>query len=245
MTTTHTPGTLVQDPRRAALRSTVVLKYVMAVTGFIMIGYLVAHMYGNLKAFQGQETFDHYADHIRTIGEPILPHKGFLWIARVVLLGAVFGHAYAAVKLWKRDRAAAAVRGASRYQTTQNKKGVQRSYASFTLRWGGVTLALFIVFHLLNLSANDTIHPGGESGSPYVRLVNSFNEWWVVVVYTIAMLSLGLHIRHGFWSASTTLGANTSPVRRRNLNIIATGLALLLTIGFLIVPYGVLLGVID
>jgi succinate dehydrogenase / fumarate reductase cytochrome b subunit len=235
----------VQDPRKAAQRSTVALKYLMAVTGFIMIGYLLAHMYGNLKAFSGLESFDGYAEHIREIGEPILPEKGFLWIARVVLLGAVLGHAYAAVKLWKRDRAAATVRGASRYQTNQNRRGVQRSYASFTLRWGGVVIALFIVYHLLHLSANNTIHPGGESESPYVRLVNGFDIWWVVASYTVAMLALGFHIRHGIWSAATTLGANTSPTRRRNLNLLATGIALVITVGFLTVPYAVLLGGIE
>lgn len=245
MTTTHVPGTLVKDPKRAAQRSTVALKYLMAVTGFLMIGYLLAHMYGNLKAFQGQEAFDSYAQHIREIGEPILPEKGFLWIARVVLLGAVFGHAYAAVKLWKRDRAAASVRGATRYRTTQAKKGIQRSYASFTLRWGGIVVALFIVYHLLHLSANNTIAPGGESESEYQRLVNGFEIWWVVASYTVALLALGFHIRHGIWSAATTLGANTSPARRRNLNLAAVVTSLVIVVGFLLVPFSVLFGVID
>lgn len=245
MTSTHTPGTLVKDPRRAALRSTVVMKYVMAVTGFIMIAFLVAHMYGNFKVFGGQTKFDSYAEHLRELGEPILPRGGFLWISRTGLLAAVLLHAWSAVYLWKRDRAAATVRGASRYETTQNKKGVQRSYASFTLRWGGIVLATFIVYHLLHLSANNTFHPGGESDSPYIRLVNGFNEWYVVVGYTVAMLALGLHIRHGVWSAATTLGGNRSPVRRRNLNLGATLLALILTIGFLLPAYAVLFGWVD
>lgn len=245
MTTTHTPGTLVQDPRRAALRSTVVMKFVMAATGLFMIAFLVAHMYGNFKVFGGQTTFDAYAEHLRTLGEPILPRGGFLWISRTGLSAAVLLHAYSAVYLWKRDRAAATVRGTSRYETSQNRTGVQRSYASFTLRWGGIVLIAFIVFHLLSLSSNNTIHPGGASDSPYIRLVNGFNQWPVVVGYTIAMLALGLHIRHGFWSAATTLGGNRSPARRRNLNLGATILALILTIGFLLPAYAVVFGWVD
>lgn len=247
MTLTHTPGTLVSDPRGAARRSTVALKYVMAVTGLLMIAYLLGHMYGNLKAFSGMESFDGYAHHLRTFGEPILPEKGFLWASRVTMLVAVLGHIYAAVKLWRRDRVAAGHtgRGNGRYESKQNRRGIQRSYASFTLRWGGVVLALFIVYHLLHLSANNTFHPGGASSSPYVRLVNGFEIWWVVAVYTVAQIALGLHIRHGVWSAATTLGANTGPARRRTLTLTATALALLITIGFLAVPYAVLLGGID
>ena len=75
----------------------------MAVSGIVLIGYLLAHMYGNLKVFAGQAAFDEYAHHLRTIGEPVLPHEGLLWVIRVVLLVAVVAHAYAAFKLWKRN----------------------------------------------------------------------------------------------------------------------------------------------
>ena len=82
------------------------MKAMMAVSGLIMIGYLLAHMYGNLKVFAGQEAFDDYAHHLRTLGEPILPYGGALWIIRVVLLVAIVAHVYSAVVLWKRDRRA-------------------------------------------------------------------------------------------------------------------------------------------
>ncbi|MET0694486.1 MAG: succinate dehydrogenase, partial [Propionibacteriaceae bacterium] len=145
-------------PARQAARSTVALKALMAVSGLIMIGYLLAHMYGNLKVFAGQASFDGYAHHLRTLGEPILPHTGLLWIIRVVLLAAIIAHFYAALTLWSRARKARG--GSKRYQTTKNKRGVQRSYASFTLRWGGVVILLFVIFHLLHFTWN-TIHPGG------------------------------------------------------------------------------------
>jgi len=109
------------------------------------------------------------------------------------------------------------------------------------MRWGGVTLGLFIIYHLLNLTTN-TIHPGGASSSPYERVVNSFQIWWVTLSYLIAMIALGFHIRHGFWSAFATLGANTSLRRRRHLNVAATAIALVITIGFLIPPFSILFG---
>ena len=122
----------------------------MAVSGIVLIGYLLAHMYGNLKVFAGQAAFDEYAHHLRTIGEPILPHEGLLWVIRVVLLVAVVAHAYAAVKLWRRNHHGRG--GAKRYHSAKAARGVQRSYSSFTLRWGGIIIALFVVFHLLNFT---------------------------------------------------------------------------------------------
>ncbi len=134
----------------------------MAVSGLIMIGYLIAHMYGNLKVFAGEEAFNSYAHHLRTLGEPILPYAGALWIIRVVLIVSVLVHAYAAFRLWARANHARG--GGKRYQTTKTRLGVQRTYASFTLRWGGVIILLFVVYHLLHLTWN-TIHPGAPRPS--------------------------------------------------------------------------------
>ena len=229
--------------RRAAiaLRSTVALKAAMAVSGLVMMAYLVVHMYGNLKVFSGQAAFDGYALHLRTIGEPFLPYAGALWVVRVVLLLSVLVHIYAAITVWRRARGATWGRGGGRYQSRKSPRGVQRTYASFTLRWGGVVIALFIVYHLLHLTSN-TIHPGGASESPYVRVVHGFGLWWVVASYTIALLALGLHIRHGLWSALADLGANTSVARRRNLNVAATTIATVIIVGFLMPPFAILFG---
>lgn len=213
----------------------------MAVSGLIMLGYLLLHMYGNLKLFSGQQAFDDYAHHLRIIGEPMLPHEGLLWIVRVVLLASVIGHTYAAVVLWRRANVARG--GSRRYHTSRNKTGVQRSYASFTLRWGGVIIALFVVYHLLHLTAN-VVAPGGAADSPYERVVNGFQIWWVVLSYTIAMIAVGLHIRHGTWSALTTLGANTGPVARRRLNLLAYVVSIAITVGFLLPPFSILLGLV-
>ena len=99
-------ATTTLSPTQRAVRTTVALKALMAVSGLILIGYLLAHMYGNLKVFAGQQSFDDYAHHLRTLGEPILPYEGLLWIIRVVLLAAVLGHGWAAFKLWARARQA-------------------------------------------------------------------------------------------------------------------------------------------
>ena len=109
------------------------------------------------------------------------------------------------------------------------------------MRWGGVTLALFIIFHLLHLTTN-TLSPGGASSSPYLRVVNGFQLWWVTLFYVLALIALGFHIRHGFWSAFATLGANTSVRRRQHLNVAATTIALVITLGFLAPPLSILFG---
>ncbi len=228
-------------PAQKAARSTVAVKALMAVSGLILIGYLLAHMYGNLKVFAGADSFNTYAHHLRTLGEPILPHTGLLWIIRVVLLAAVLAHAASALSLWARAQKARG--GASRYQTKRARGGVQRTYASFTLRWGGVIILLFVVYHLLHFTFG-VIHPGGAAPEPYERVVNGFQIWWVVLSYTIAMIAVGFHLRHGTWSALTTLGANTSSIARRRLNLLAYAVAGIVTLGFLLPPFAILFGLV-
>jgi len=232
--------------RVAPVSSTVAQKAAMAVSGLILVLYLLAHMYGNLKLFSGQQAFDDYSHHLRELGEPLLPHTGALWIIRVVLLAAVLVHIAAAYSLWRRASKARTAQGATggrRYHTKHNKLGVQRSYASFTMRWGGVIIVLFVIYHLLHLTWN-VISPGGASESPYQRTVEGFEIWWVVLSYTIAMIAVGLHLRHGIFSATQTLGYNTGR-RQRNLNRMATALALIITVGFLIPPFSVLFGLVN
>lgn len=225
------------------MRSTVMLKAVMAITGLLMVVFLLVHMYGNLHIFAGQEAFDEYAEGFRTLFEPFVPYAGVLWIIRVTLLSAVVLHAYSAATLWKRARAATGGQGGSRYESKQARTGVQRSYASFTMRWGGVTLGLFIIYHLLHLTTN-TIAPGGASSSPYERVVNGFEIWWVTLFYLVAVIALGFHIWHGFWSAFATLGLNSSVKRRQFLNAAATVIALVIALGFMGPPLAILFGLV-
>ncbi len=225
-------------------RTSIVLKSAMAVTGLILVGFLIAHMYGNLKVFSGQSAFDEYAKHLRELGEPMLPYGGVLWVMRIVLLSAILVHAASAVALWRRNRHATGGKGASRYASSKAPRGVQRSYASFTLRWGGVIIALFVVYHILHLTTN-TIAPGGATDSPFQRMVNGFEIWWVVASYTIALIALGFHLRHGLWSAFASLGLNRSAKIRRNLNILAITLTAVIIGGFLIPPFAIFFGVVS
>ncbi len=212
----------------------------MAVSGLILIGYLLAHMYGNLKLFAGPEAFNDYAHHLRTLGQPILPYGGALWIIRVILIVSVLGHMYAAFGLWSRAHWA---RGGTRRYHSNRSSRVQRSYSSYTLRWGGIVILLFVIYHLLHLTWN-VVHPGGAAPDPYDRVVNGFQIWWVVLAYTVALIAVGLHVRHGTWSALTTLGANTSSLARRRLNVLAYVVSGVLLVGFLLPPFAVLFGLV-
>jgi succinate dehydrogenase / fumarate reductase cytochrome b subunit len=214
----------------------------MAVTGLILIGYLLAHMYGNLKIFAGAAAFNEYAHHLRALGEPLLPHTGALWIIRVVLIVSVLAHMYAAFNLWSRAHKARG--GTRRYHSNKSRTGVQRTYASFTLRWGGIVILLFVIYHLMHLTWN-IIHPGGAAAEPYDRVVNGFQIWSVVLAYTIAMIAVGFHVRHGTWSALTSLGANTSSLARRRLNVLAYAVAGVVTVGFLLPPFAILSGFVS
>lgn len=224
-----------------AVQSSAAMHVIMAVAGLVMALFLLLHMFGNLKVFSGQTEFDAYAAYLRSMGTPILPHGGALWILRVVLLVSIALHLYAAAVLWRRASLATGGLGASRYHSAKNRRGVQRSYASFTMRWGGIVIGLFIVYHLLHLTVN-WIAPGGASASPYQRLVNGFSIWWVTAWYLIALVALGLHLQHGIWSALAALGTNTSPHRRRRLHQLALLSVILIIGGFLAPPVSILAG---
>ena len=225
--------------RSALLRTTVGLKIAMALSGLVMLGYLVVHAYGNLKFFQGPRQFDQYLEGLRELFYPYLPHGGLLWIVRVLLIGSLVVHGYCAVALWRRNRTAAGYSGRRRYQSKQHRAGIQRSYASFTMRWGGVVLLLFIIGHVSQMLPN-WLHPGGRSDSKYERVVQGFDIWWVVLLYTIGLLALGLHLWHGFWSALTTLGQNRGATRKESaITAASAALSVGLIGAFLSVPYAV------
>ena len=216
--------------------SSVGKKTVMAVSGLIMLLYLIAHMIGNLKIFFGPEELNHYAHWLRTVGEPFMHYEWTLWLIRVVLVVAVVAHAVSAYQLSRRDIKA-------RSTKYVNKKA-GKSFATRTMRWGGIILALFIVWHILDLTTG-TVHPGGyEHLHPYQNIIDTFSTWYGNVIYIVAVVALGFHVRHGLWSAAQTLGAGKA-TRDRALKIIANGVALVLTAGFVVVPVAVMTGVVS
>ncbi|MGE9694750.1 MULTISPECIES: succinate dehydrogenase [unclassified Streptomyces] len=231
------PGTDRRPSRtRLIWDSSVGKKTVMAVSGLLMLLYLIAHMYGNLKIFFGPGTFDEYAHWLRTLGEPFMHYEWTLWVVRVVLVVAVVAHAVSAYQLSRRDQKARPVKYAHPRR--------RASYATHTMRYGGIILALFIVWHILDLTTG-TVHSGGfQNGHPYANVVDTFSTWYGNVIYLVAMLALGLHIQHGFYSAAQTLGVG-SRSRDLVLKTLANVLAVVITLGFIAVPVGVMTGLVD
>ena len=206
----------------------------MAVTGLLLLLFVTAHMLSNLKAFISPASLDHYAAWLRTLLDGALGHGGFLWIARAGLVVCVVLHATAAVQLARRARAARPVR-------YRHRPRVQGDYAARTMRWGGVILALFVVYHLLDLTAG-YLNPHGVPGEVYQNVVADFRLWYVTLFYTLAVVSLGFHIRHGLWSALQSLG--TTAAARHVWQLTATAYAVFITAGYLSVPFAVLTGLL-
>ncbi|HEX7716525.1 MAG TPA: succinate dehydrogenase cytochrome b subunit [Marmoricola sp.] len=220
-----------------ASRSTIFLKLTMAVSGLVFVAFVLLHMYGNLKAFAGHDAFNEYAEHLRTMGTPILPRSGALWIIRVVLVASLLVHVYCAMTLWARAKHARTVR----YQV---KKHTGAIFASRLMRWGGVTILLFLVWHLLNFTVGKVNVQGGATDDPYNLLVDTFDTWWLTLIYLVAMLALGAHLHHGTWSALQTLGLTSTARARARAKSLALVVALVVTVGFSLVPIFVLAGVI-
>ena len=215
----------------------------MAVTGIIFVLFVLAHMYGNLKLFAGEASFNEYSEGLRTLGEPELPRHGFLTIMEIVLGISVVLHVYSAILLWKRAKTA-------RPQRYQVFRPVQQSLSSKWMRWGGVFLALFIIWHLLEFTlVRINVGSGGQADAitqnPYRLVVHTFDTWWMTIIYLIAMFALFMHLNHGIWSASQTLGWTSTPAARVKAKTVAMVIALIVSIGFSICPFFVLVGVID
>ncbi len=221
---------------KAAKTNSVFKKVVMAVSGIVMLLYLVAHVVGNLKVFAGREAFNSYSEWIRTVGDPAVPHQTVLTIVRIVLLVAVVAHFWAAVSLWRQAKHA-------RPQGYVTKKAVAQSYASRTMRWGGVIVGLFIVYHILDLTVG-VANPAGTGTTPYDRLVAGFSNPFVTAFYVLALVLLGMHLRHGIWSATQTLGQSNKR-RERTVQAFATVFSTALIAAFLLVPFSVLFGLVD
>jgi succinate dehydrogenase / fumarate reductase cytochrome b subunit len=221
----------------AALWSTMVgKKVVMAVTGIVLVGFVVAHMLGNLKIFLGAEAIDAYAAFLRTMGEPLFPYSVPQCVVRVVLLACVALHITAAVQLTRMNRAA-------RPQAYDTKHSIATTYAARTMRWSAVILVLFVVYHLLHLTAGVVSFQPGEFRdlSVYHNVVVGFSVWYVSLFYIVAMACLCLHLDHGGWSLLQTLGwnnARTTPA----LQGLSRGVALVVFLGFISVPVAVLAG---
>jgi succinate dehydrogenase / fumarate reductase cytochrome b subunit len=219
-------------------RSTIGKKAIMAVTGLVLVGFVIAHMAGNLQVFIGPKKMNDYAAFLQSLGE-------LLWIARLGLLAALILHVLMAWQLTQIKNAARPVGYARRQPQVSTA-------ASRSMRWGGVLLLVFIVFHILHFTTGtvfpaasrpDAMYPAYSHTNVYGNVISAFRNPLVSAFYVVSMLFLMLHLFHGAWSSMRTLGLSRPsqhPLHRR----ISTVIALVVWLGFTVIPVAVLLGVI-
>ena len=223
--------------RFIALWDTVIgKKVVMAVTGVVLILFVIAHMAGNIKIFSRPNEINAYSRFLREVGMPELGYGQLLWVVRIVLLAFVALHITAAIQLSRMSMAARPVG----YDT---KRNIETTFAARTMRWGGALLVAFIIFHLLHLTGGIVgFRPGQfKDLAVYQNVVAAFAVWPVAVFYIIAMGALCLHLSHGIWSMLQTLGWNTAR-NEAKLRALSRVIAIVVFAGFASVPVAVMAG---
>jgi len=232
-----TAATKAAPNRLLALWSGVIgKKLVMAVTGAVLILFVIMHMVGNLKIFSGPEEINAYSRFLREVGWPELGYGQLLWIVRSVLFVCVILNITAATQLTLINRRARPVEYESR-------KNVETTWGAVTMRWGGVLLAVFIVFHLFHFTGGLVgFQPGQfEHLMVYQNVVAGFSNVPIVLFYIIAMGALCLHLDHGIWSMLQTLGwVNLD--NTKSLRAVSRVVALIIFAGFISVPISALAG---
>jgi succinate dehydrogenase / fumarate reductase, cytochrome b subunit len=226
-------STAALNPQTGTLRfwqTTIGRKAIMAVTGFILFGFVIAHLLGNLQIYASPEQINHYAASLRTI-------PALLWGARITLLVAVILHIWSSFELWRLQRAARPV-------PYVKKANLHSTYASRTMMWSGPIVLAFVIFHLLHFTFG-VVHPGGpfEEGNVYNNVVTGFQFWPVSLFYIVAMALLCLHLYHGLWSMFQSLGFS-HPVYTPWVKLFAKIVALLIALGNISIPIAVLAGLL-
>ncbi len=206
----------------------------MAVTGLILFGFVAGHLAGNLKVFTGADKFNAYAEFLREVGAPLFGHGELLWVARIGLLIALFLHVLAALQL---------VLLARRARPVTYRRGVhlEDTFASRTMRSGGIVIFAFVIYHLMHLTWGNA-HPAFVAGDPYANLVRGFQSVGVSIGYIVAVSVVGLHIYHGIWSSLQTLGINQE--RHTRWRKASALIAALIVLGNVSIPVAVLTGVV-
>lgn len=224
------------------LQSTLGLKILMALTGVVLVGFVLIHMLGNLQIFipfdgqSGEAAIDTY-------GYLLKSNAAVLWGARFVLLGSVVGHIFAAVKLTNRSNSA-------RPRDYELRRWFSDSYAVRTMRWGGVIVLLFIIYHLLHFTVGvdaalftEVKHCSTETCFVRENVIRGFQQPFISVFYMIAQIALGLHLTHGVWSLFRTLGFTSQQWNARS-RVLAMVIGGLITLGNIAIPMSILMGII-
>jgi succinate dehydrogenase / fumarate reductase cytochrome b subunit len=220
-------------PHRVRLlwSSTIGKKYVVAITGLILAIWIVLHMLGNLKAIEGpgrgHPAVDTYGHWLRTAFSPVLPHDFLLWVVRIITISALLLHVTAITQLWLRNR-----RSKPRHLRARR---VRSTWSARTMYFTGPLILAFLIFHILHFTTL-TVHPSPMTeGAIYANLYGAFHLWWVVVLYVLAVLSLGFHVNHGLWSGAQTAGVD-NPDRNWFWRRLASTVTVLTVTGFVLVP---------
>jgi succinate dehydrogenase / fumarate reductase, cytochrome b subunit len=212
-------------------------KYFMAISGLVLMGYVFLHMAGNLKLYWGPEAMNEYADWLRIFGAPAIPDTSFLWVMRLVLLLAFVVHIHAAFALWRMNKRARPV------DYTSKRDYIAADFAARTMRWTGVIVLLFVIFHLADLTFGYA-NPAFDRHDVYGNVVASFQRVPVSLFYIVANLALGLHLYHGSWSLFQTLGIN-NPRFNHWRRYFAIAFAAVVAAGNISFPIAVMLGIVS
>jgi len=235
----------VRRSRFTLLTSSIGKKIAAAVSGSILLGFLLVHMLGNLKAFGGIQPgapdgrgglweIDEYARFLRSMGAPLVPRGALLWTLRIVLISALVTHVALVVDLARRNRGTRPLG----YARTNYAKA---SLTARTMMWSGMTVLVFLVLHLLHFTTGSLAGPTWDPSAVHAHLSHAFRKPWLAGLYLLALAALFPHVRHGAWSAVQTLGWN-DPRRDARLRALATAFALLVVLGFASVPIAFLAG---
>lgn len=224
------------------LSSTLGTKVVVAVTGIILLGFVLLHMLGNLKTFTGSDAhgvphIDVYARFLRTMGEPMVPERFALWSTRAILVAALVLHVGMVLRLQAINRAARPIS----YKYRQQR--VVSTVAARTMLLTGVLILVFVVIHILHFTTGSLpVVPEVVPEEVYANLSRAFGVWYVAVFYVIATGLLGFHLYHGAWSMFQTVGLD-NPDRNRALRWAAALAAVIVVLGFCSVPLLFIIGV--
>ncbi|WP_426574091.1 succinate dehydrogenase cytochrome b subunit [Aquihabitans sp. McL0605] len=218
-------------------RSALGKKYIMAITGIMLMGFVFAHMVGNLKMYLGPNHFNEYGEFLRQILVPILPRTVFLWLLRLGLIGAFALHISSAYSLTRMNHAAREMK----YQSKRDY--IAANFASRTMRWTGIIVGLFLVWHLFDLSWTGTgFHY--VRGLAYQNVANSLDRLPVAILYLVANIALGIHLFHGSWSLFQSMGWNNPKFNSWRRNFAAV-FAALIVIGNCSFPLAVQFGIVS
>ena len=216
-------------------------KYVMAISGIVMMGFVLFHMIGNLKMYLGATDLNQYAEFLRMLLYPLAPKGAVLWILRGGLIVMLIAHLHSAWSLTVLNRQARPVK----YQSRRDYEVA--NFASRTMRWSGMIVLSFLIWHILDLTigVTNTIGTDGTfvKAEVYENVVRSFQRWPVAVFYILANLMLGTHLFHGAWSIFQSLGWNNPRFNawRRSF---ATAFATIIVVGNVSFPIAVLAGIV-